>query len=312
MSSLNEVKYIRMSLDLGGASGKMEEVEHAWLTLMGAAAGGNPNERWYDLFGYPGYSWTEAAHQWLTDQTIPEGGKLNERFYLYWLLDPSKESDNHRLLISFPSGQAGAYTATEDDAQIIDDAASFASSNNIALNASGWLTNSGAGAALQISGLNAYRTSPYPSYREYAWDVYVSDTPADGDHVDLIFNLVDGNNYWIARLSYALGTNRFDILLYEVTAGTPSVRDSTFFTSHTPGGTLLAMRLSDTGDNIRMWAERIDESAPTTLHEALINNYDIVSRPHKGNTGCQLGWGGSTGKFHIRTLSVFDVYTADS
>jgi hypothetical protein len=65
------------------APGNMQDVEHAYLTVLGAPLGGQLNDRWFAVFAEPLMTWNDAAIAWLTGQGMTPPN-LPQMWKEYW------------------------------------------------------------------------------------------------------------------------------------------------------------------------------------------------------------------------------------
>jgi hypothetical protein len=204
---------------------------------------------------------------------------------------------------AMPTDQAGAYTPTKDDAQVLDSdiTEALSATPSATLSADGYLNFGAQFKQLQLINVGAKTTST----RKYTLLVDSGAVSTNTHSAILKFNKVDASNEWQVKVSWLTAAGNFDILLLERTAGVDTLRATATLPSNIDTPALLLVEVFDFGDRVTLFASAYETDSLADVGSAEVS-YSVASRPHQNATRFEFGsWTGTT--YSFRSIMVEDL-----
>lgn len=161
----------------------------------------------------------------------------------------------------------------------------FSANTGWVLDTNGFSTNvTGFAQFIEASaGVPAYTTK-----RKYLlWGRFADVTQVNGAGVSIVFNRTDGNNLWNAIIAWSSSNGRFDVGLFEITAGVSTLRASANFSTALDLPAEFTLIVHEQGDGVVVQCVMY-ETDVVTDDEGVSCAYTVSSRPHKASTAFRI------------------------
>lgn len=177
----------------------------------------------------------------------------------------------------------------------------------VQLNQTG-LSYNGDGTVTNTAGYQTLRATSMPvkstGHRRYIINIRIPVSAVYPDRIELLFNYVDSDNYWLGRL--IRGSSTYSVEFYKRVAGAETGHGTVSMSSVCGDPCVITLHVDDFGDSIII-SETGFETDSTGDDSSASLSYYIASRPHKTAQDFHLRWTAGIGKFDVQSILVVDI-----